>query len=227
MLDAVLVTLLVVGMPALALHSSLTSATRQPRTRTQRYTRTIWQAGAILGLLVVNWIASGRSTALLGFDSPLSVAGLIGLCIAAAVLIALVVSTLLSKQASGSVAPQGALDLMPQTRSEVWLFVTFSVVAGVAWETLYRGFLLWALTPHVGSIVAIGIAAIAYGLAHGYTSLGAFAGSLAGALLFTTAYALTQSLWWLIMLHAGLPLIGMLAFRSMFREAAPIQGPTE
>lgn len=222
MLDVILALLLVVGMPALALRFSLTNATRQPAARVKRYIRTIWQAGTLLGILVVNWIASDRSFALLGFDAPLSVSGLIGLCIAAAILIGLVVSTLASKAVPGSATPQTARDLMPQTGAEVWLFVLFAVVVAVAWEALYRGFLLWVLTPHVGQIGAIGIAATAYGLAHGYTPHWAFVGSLVAALLFTTAYAVTQSLWWLVVLHAGLPLIGMLAFRSVSEEVVQL-----
>ena len=75
-------------------------------------------------------------------------------------------------------------------------------------------------------IHAVAIASAAYGAGHGIGDKRELAGSLAVALLFTTAYALTRSLWWLMLLHAGLPLVGALAGRRLRanggkRERAP------
>jgi membrane protease YdiL (CAAX protease family) len=221
MLDTILILLLVIGVPLHALWRSLTKSQREPATRTKRYVRTIWQAGGLLVILIVDWTSSSRQFALLGFEAPLSLVGLIGLLIAGAILVALVLGTLATKPAKGAAPSSAAQDLMPQTRSELRLFVLFAVVVGIAWETLYRGYLLWALTPRFGVIAAIGIAATAYGLAHGYASPRALVGSLAAAFLFTVAYVLTHSLWWLIVLHVGLPLVGVLAFRSMAQRTTP------
>jgi membrane protease YdiL (CAAX protease family) len=58
---------------------------------------------------------------------------------------------------------------------------------------------------------AILVVATAYGLAHGLKSMPVLLGSLASALAFTIGYALTHNLWWLILLHTGLPLIGALS----------------
>jgi membrane protease YdiL (CAAX protease family) len=80
-------------------------------------------------------------------------------------------------------------------------------VAGVAWEVLFRGYLLWALTPRVGIVGAVFVASVAYGVAHGYKSPRQFTSSLVSALLFTIAYALTHSLWWLMLIHGGLPVM--------------------
>ena len=76
---------------------------------------------------------------------------------------------------------------------------------------LYRGFLLWWLTPLVGIIGAVVLASLAYGLAHGWKSRWEGLGSIASAFLFTIGFAVTGSLWWLIAIHTGLPLIALLA----------------
>lgn len=73
------------------------------------------------------------------------------------------------------------------------------------WEILYRGFIL-LLTPNTGLPIAITISALAYGIAHGYRSPKQLIASIVSAFAFTIAYALTHSLWWLIVIHAGLPL---------------------
>jgi len=108
---------------------------------------------------------------------------------------------------------EAAAAMMPQTVSERRLAVVAFVVIGVAWEVLYRGYLLWRLTPRLGLIGAIVVAALAYGLAHGVKTARQLGASLAAAFVFTIAYALTKSLWWLMIIHAGLPLLAMQAGR--------------
>jgi membrane protease YdiL (CAAX protease family) len=81
-------------------------------------------------------------------------------------------------------------------------------------QLLYRGFLMLVLTP--GAVI---LAALAYGAGHGYKSRGQFAGSIVSAFLFTIGYVLTGSLWWLMLLHMGLPLFGLIS-SSRARKAA-------
>jgi membrane protease YdiL (CAAX protease family) len=111
-------------------------------------------------------------------------------------------------------------DIMPQTPSEAILFVVFALVVGCSWEILYRGYLLWLFPARVGLPVSILIAAAAYGLAHGFRSSKMLVGSLISALIFTAAFAVTRSLWWLMLVHCGLPLIGAAAFN---RRSAPVR----
>lgn len=99
--------------------------------------------------------------------------------------------------------------MLPQDSKEKTWFVIFSVVIGFAWELLYRGYLLWILTPQVGVVIAVSIAAISYGLAHGYQNKKQIIGSIIAAFVFTIAFALTNSLWWLILIHSALPLMGL------------------
>lgn len=79
---------------------------------------------------------------------------------------------------------------------------------------LYRGYLWWILAPLLGSVGAVLVMGLSYGLAHGYRGRGALAASVVSALLFAAAYALTHSLWWLIVIHTGLPLVGLRVRRS-------------
>jgi membrane protease YdiL (CAAX protease family) len=82
------------------------------------------------------------------------------------------------------------------------------VLVSLGWELLYRGFLLMLLTPVTGAATAIILAALAYGIGHGYEKPSQLIGSIVSAFLFTLAFYYTQSLWWLILLHIGLPLFG-------------------
>ena len=102
-------------------------------------------------------------------------------------------------------------DLLPESARDIRLFMLFVLMVGFGWEVLYRGFLLLYLPPHIGLPGAVVTAALAYGLAHGIKSRGQVIGSIIAAFAFTIGYVLTQNLWWLIILHVGLPLIGLAA----------------
>jgi membrane protease YdiL (CAAX protease family) len=222
MADAILILLLVAATPAYALWRSLKRGDAPKPTRIRRYLRAMALPGALLAALAAIWVSAGRPAALLGLALPLSQAGLIGLAVAALVLAAMVLATFATPQKprrAAKGAAEGA-DLMPATAAEFAVFVVFAIVLGVAWEALYRGYLLWALTAHVGAAGAVIIAALAYGLAHGFKHWRGLAGSVVAAFVFTIGYVLTHSLWWLIVLHIGLPLVGALAFRTMRGNAA-------
>ena len=166
----------------------------------------------------------GRSAALLGLDLPVSTTGLIGIAAALVILAALAAAILLKRPATPSAGQSPRADLLPQTDRDTRLFILFSLVAGFGWELLYRGFLLWALTPLLGAPAAVVVAATAYGLAHGSRGIGSLIGAIISSFLFTIAYALTGSLWWLILLHVGLPLVGLLA-RAAQRSSANVNTP--
>ncbi|WP_174280593.1 CPBP family intramembrane glutamic endopeptidase, partial [Sphingomonas bacterium] len=106
-------------------------------------------------------------------------------------------------------AQAAAALMMPRGRRETGWFLAFAIGVGGGWEVLYRGYLFWSLAPLTGGLGAVAAMALSYGVAHGYRGPGALAASIAGALFFAGGYALTGSLWWLIVLHVGLPLIGL------------------
>ena len=214
MVDTMLLVFLVVLLPGYQMWRSRTEAARPPRSRSATYVQALIKPALLVALLAFDWLVAGRPISLLGLDWPLSRGGSIGFAIAFAILIALAAIARFRKPSSDhAVREEGAI-MHPETTEEVWLFVLFAVTLGVAWELLYRGFLLWALEPHISTVGAIIVAATAYGCAHGYKSAGRFTASIASAFVFTIAYALSRSLWWLMLLHAALPLMGAWLSRS-------------
>lgn len=213
--DIFLTAMLLLALPALRLWSTLKAGPRLHRAPMRRYLLTIGELLLLLGTLAAQWLLHHRSLAALGLDIPVGTYGLVGLGFAAALITTLAVATV--RMTSGTRAPGAATgtDIFPQTPGETAVFGVFTVFVGAGWELLYRGYLLWALTPLTGQIGAILLAATAYGLAHGYKSNVQLGGSIAMALLFTAAYAVTGSLWWLIAIHIALPLIGWRAYRRM------------
>ncbi len=221
--DYVLAAALLLLLPGEALFHSLSRTPRAPRPLAARMIRTMRMVGVLLLLLGIIWWWEGRPLAALGFDLPLSTGGLIGLAIAAVLLALLALPALMARQGQPIVNRPGRADVLPKTPAETRIYVAFAFTAGIGWEILYRGFLLWALTPLVGLWGAVVIAAIAYGLAHASRKLGSLAGAIISSFLFTIGYALTGSLWWLILVHVGLPLAGLLTMRAN-RSAQAISG---
>lgn len=206
MLDIALLSLLVVIVPAQALWKSLTERDRAPEPRSLKYGRSLVKVLGLLALLSADWIVNQRTAAALGLSMPPSMAGWIGLAIA---IVALATVGTMSRLKSPSQATEEATrSILPQSPKERQLFLVFTLVIGSGWELLYRGYLLWVLEPRIGTIAAVILAAAAYGVAHGYKDARMFAGSLVAAFVFMIGYALTRSLWWLMLLHTGLPLIG-------------------
>lgn len=214
--DMVLLALLLVALPARQMRASLRARTGPKRPRLTRYLATLRDLALLLCGLTAIWIVERRTPAALGLDMPPALPGLIGLAVAALVIAVFVIWTVRAKPRPLPAGFEGA-DMFPETRSERRVFAVMALALGAGWELLYRGYLLWALTPVTGQIAAIALAATAYGLAHGYKSNIQLGGSLAMALACTIAYALTGSLWWLILIHIALPLIAWLSYLRMTR----------
>lgn len=220
---------LVIVMPAQALWRSLRPRPTRPALPPLRdYWRQCRHVGLLLAvLLAVAWQA-GRSLGDLGLDIPLSMPGLWGLCAAAGVLAAihaagLVMERRMTPEARAEQARKMAANdsfPWPATPTETAAFVGCVTLMCVAWELLYRGFLLLVLAPRFGLAPAIVAAALAYGVAHGYKNRAQFLMSIVSAFLFTLAYAWTHSLWWLIVVHVVFPLAGFWGVRRARRQVA-------
>ena len=160
--------LLVVALPWRALRAGADG--KPPRSRVRRYIETIAEiVGLLLGLTVVAYF-NGADAADFGLAWPPPRAGLVGLLIAALLIAGLVGATLFPKPRRGSAREDEAIRQLPQGRDERLAYLAFTPFAGVGWEILYRGFLLWWLTPLIGIAGAVVIASLAYGLAHGWKS---------------------------------------------------------
>lgn len=214
MLDLLLTFCLLVVVPGYQIWRSLRSRSDRPGQRLRNYGRTVVLAGTLLAALAAIWIPAGRSAAALGLT--MTPGGVVGLGLAVILLAIGIGYMALAKPTQHGVPPQVDA-LMPTTPAELAAFLAMSLVIGTGWEILFRGYLLWSLGPVVGIWPAVAVAAAAYGLAHGYRSPGQMAGSLVSALAFTSAYTLTHSLWWLMLIHTVLPLA---AFGGLARQKA-------
>ena len=205
---AVLGLLLLIALPVRALLPPRPGARK--RTMSERYVRTSIEIALLLAALLLVAFLTGMTARDLGLGWPPPRDGLIGLGIAALILGGVAAAVLLMAP-SKSPREQEAMSELPQGPREMRQFLLFGLAAGIGWELLYRGFLLWWLTPLIGLIGAVVAASIAYGLAHGWKSWGQGLGSIGSAFLFSIGYAATGSLWWLIAIHTGLPLVALLA----------------
>lgn len=199
---------LVFALPAYALRPRAPDAVK--RNLATRLAVTTVEIAVLLTVLSLLAPAIGLTLADIGLGWPPPRAGEIGFAIAA-LLIGTVVAAVFLMKSRESSREQAALAELPRGRRDMALYLLFALAAGAGWEILYRGFLLWWLQPLIGLVGAIAVASTAYGLAHGWKSRAEGLGSIASAFLFTIAFALTDSLWWLIVIHASLPLVALLA----------------
>jgi len=214
MLNNVLAVFLLVIFPGLNLWRSLRpKSDKPPRPLLRRYWTMSWRSLALLGLLWIGSAQAGYTPSELGFDMPLSTAGTWGLVFAVLLLGGLwVAGTVIERRKTPQARAEADRKLLdsalpwPRTPAEALAFAASMFIMTAGWEVLYRGFLLLFLTPMTGLLPAIAASALAYGIGHGYQNPKQLIGSVVSAFVFTIAYAWTHSLWWLILIHAGLPL---------------------
>lgn len=227
MLDWLLAFYLLLILPTKQMWQSFHRKTKPAQARTTGYRKNTVKMVILLAMLCLACWQAGRGPAALGLDIPVSMAGMWGLGIAGILLVALYVSANVSTSRFDGAQRQEMLeriksnDHMPRTGRELAGFVPMIALVSTGWELLYRGFLLLLLTPLVGAAAAIILAALAYGLAHGYEKKSQLVGSIVSAFLFTLAFYYTQSLWWLILLHIGLPLFGAVNVVAVSRGEQP------
>ncbi len=206
-LDILLTSVLVAIIPAYKLWRSVGTRTATPANRELGYLKAIGLAVALLAALTWLWATTGRPAGDLGLS--LTPRGEFGLFLAILLLGGFLGYLGFAKPSATSIAAEPA-SMMPSTPRETALFLVTMAIIGPAWEVLFRGYLLWSLGGWIGTWPAVVVAATAYGAAHGYKSRHQFIGSLVSALAFTSGYALTHSLWWLMLIHVGLPWVGVL-----------------
>jgi len=106
--------------------------------------------------------------------------------------------------------------ILPVTQEERAWFALVSVTAGICEEILYRGFLIRYLSNgpwHGGLWIAVSIASISFGLAHGYQGLSGIIGTgLLGAVM-AVLFLASGSLWLPMALHAIIDLRILLLLR--------------
>lgn len=199
--------------------------------RSTRYLKSIKWISLLLIVFLLVMVLADRRAVDVGLDIPVSLYGQWGFAFVAALMFAGAVWDWIAKRSGKSKANQDEFraliegdDFIPRTRADLALFVVLSLLLGIGWELLYRGFLMLVLTPALGTAGAAILAAVAYGVGHGYHGMGKMAASIVSAMLFTLGYVLTGSLWWLMLLHVLLPLhMGLSGYRAFNSPPAPAQ----
>lgn len=226
--DIAFILYLLIYFPLDAIRRSLfVKASRPELSALQSYWRQGRYVMALCGaLILVSWLGN-HSASQLGLAIPPTPAGIWGLGIA---LVLLTTMHFLGIRQESRMSNDQRNELekklrnlpfpMPQTRLESAAYLITMLGMTTTWEVLFRGYLLLVLTPVTGLPIAIALAAIAYGAGHGFESLKQFAGSITVSLLFTVGYAFTGSLWWLIVLHAAVPVSMLFAVRKL-NQASP------
>lgn len=231
MLNILLAAYLLIVSPAFNLWRSLRPKSNKPlRSLMLRYWSMSWQPLVLLAVLWAGSWQAGYSLRDIGFDIPLSRAGFWGICFAVLPLGGLwLVANVIEQRKTPEARAESERKVLdssfpwPRNGSEILAFIMSMSIMTAAWEILYRGFILLLLTPHTGLPLAIAVSALAYGIGHGYKNPKQLFASIVSAFVFTIAYAMTHSLWWLIVIHAGLPLASIPAVlrAQQRREAGP------
>jgi membrane protease YdiL (CAAX protease family) len=122
--------------------------------------------------------------------------------------------------------PPGAatLALLPRTAAERRLFTVVGLTAGICEEWLYRGFFLAVVAAVAGDLptwVLVGLAAVAFGLAHAYQGrAGVVLTGLLGGVM-AALYLGTGSLLLPVLLHAAIDLRFLLVPPTALPAARP------
>ncbi len=106
--------------------------------------------------------------------------------------------------------------ILPVTQEERAWFALVSITAGICEEVLYRGFLIRYLSEepwHIGLWIALAVASISFGLAHGYQGLSGIIGTGVLGAVMAVIFLATGSLWLPMALHAIIDLRILLLLR--------------
>jgi membrane protease YdiL (CAAX protease family) len=230
MLNHLLAAYLLIIFPAWNLWRSLRpKRSKPPRSLLRQYCSMSAHSLALLGVLWAGSSQAGYTLDQLGFDMPLSSAGAWGLGGALLLLCGLwAIGSVIERRKTPQAREEderkmlASSSIWPRNLAEAFAFTASMLIVTGGWEVLYRGFLLLVLTPVIGLPLAIAASALAYGIGHGYANPKQLAGSIISAFFFTIAYAWTQSLWWLILIHVFIPLSTIPAvMRAQCRQPAP------
>ena len=176
--------------------------------------------------LLCTWGATGRSFASLGLGSDFDSRAWLGFGIDALLLGAMAWQILLLRPGPEQAAliKRRLIDshMAPQTRAEFVLFPQVALIGSIAEELFFRGFVFWMLGPMLSVWGAAVASALLFGIAHAYQGrVGIIRTALIG-LTFGIGFALTASLWWLIIAHVLMNLSGY-AMALKLRNVSPVQ----
>jgi uncharacterized protein len=99
---------------------------------------------------------------------------------------------------------KSATPLLPHDPNENRLFKIVSVTAGVCEEVLFRGFLLWYLAGWTGTMVAVILSSLVFGLGHIYLGTKNVPKTAAAGMMLACLAVASRSLWPAILIHAAM-----------------------
>jgi membrane protease YdiL (CAAX protease family) len=103
--------------------------------------------------------------------------------------------------------------LLPRGRTERIVFALAAISAGITEEIIYRGFMIRYFEQWSGIVIAIFLAAIAFGLVHIYQGWRGALTTFFLALVFTFLFFVAGSLWLPMLVHAAADLRLLLAVK--------------
>ena len=227
--DHLLAAVLVVGLPlrAVWLFRRLANSPSQDRAavRKRLYLQAMAMQWTLVAGLAALWLATGRPWGSLGLV-PRANGGFWGVLLGLLFVTPLLFRRLRSLDAATVAAARASFapveSLLPRTVPERNLFYALSVTAGCCEELLYRGFLIDYFGRWTGTLQAMLLVAVLFGVGHAYQGLsGVLKTGIVGAFL-GTAYLLTGSLLLPVIVHALMDVYaGTLAHRVLTFEPAP------
>lgn len=148
-------------------------AAGEPDARVRMFGITLLEQWAMTGALAVLWFATSRPASALWLTIPTGWRLAVG---AGVPILYVVLMTLQVPKIARSEAIRTRLrdrleslrPLLPHRPVEWHWFVPLSITAGICEEVLFRGFLVWLLTPMLGLYGAALLSVVVFGLAHGY-----------------------------------------------------------
>ncbi|HEY7862569.1 MAG TPA: CPBP family intramembrane glutamic endopeptidase [Thermoanaerobaculia bacterium] len=202
-------------------------AKASPQARRRAWKLTIaGQWGLSLGLIAW-WLYQKRPLPSLGLAPIAGGAGSAFAIGAALVAVGFLVWQLVAVRKGGAarealrsqIAPVEAL--LPHDAPELRLFMAVAVTAGICEELLYRGFMFWYLERLGGTVLAVVVSALLFGVAHVYQGVsGLWKAGIAG-LATAGLRVLTGSLWVPMVLHGAVDVLGGLTAREALEPAPP------
>ena len=212
--DLLLVVFAALVIPALSVINGRRLARHPEAPLIPRYLRTMARGWLAVTAVVVLWRVLHRDFATLGLDWPIGLPGQAGLALVA---VAALANGLAVTFARRIVKPEWfaalreqmrRLKILPRTAPELLVFLAVSVTAGVWEELLYRGYLIWFLSAYGGTVLAVALSSVAFGLGHFYQGVRGVVTTTVLGLGFAVGYVVTGSLWWLMGAHALVDLTG-------------------
>jgi membrane protease YdiL (CAAX protease family) len=229
-MDMLLLGVVCFGLPVWSLISG--KLYRDPgvaaRARVRRYTLIAIRGLALSLFILLAWRRAGRPFADLGFDVPVGKPGLLGFAIALLV-ISYYVSTVQFRRRSTQqlnatrerLRRLRSFEMLPQTSAEYTIYPVAAIIGSACEELLYRGYLITVLTLPLGLPGAVLGSSALFGLGHLYQGAVGVVRTMIIGLAFGVGFALTHSLWWLLVAHASANLSGLFLARRIAAATDP------